>query len=51
MIAPETTEDGMNVMELTRVVGRRNGRYALATIRRAKAEKVVVRTWSWRVQP
>ncbi|MGQ3074290.1 MAG: hypothetical protein ACT7A5_24720 [Ferrovibrionaceae bacterium] len=41
----------MNVVELTRVVGRRNGRYALAAVRRAQAQRVVVRMWSWRVQP
>jgi len=41
----------MNVVEMTRVVGRRNGRYALAAIGRARAAKVVVRIWSWRVWP
>jgi len=40
----------MSVVELTREVGRRNGRYALAVVRRQADIRVVVHVWTRRGQ-
>lgn len=38
----------LTVVELARVVGRRNGRYTLAAVRRQADMRVVVHSWAWR---
>lgn len=41
----------MRVVELNREVGRRNGRYALAAVRRQADIRVVVHVWARRGRP